>query len=130
MNTTTWFFFVVLFVFQCFGDSGDSCDNPIPLIPGVMQTHTTSSSGGVVADIGSCFKNYPSPGIFFSYTATISGEIDIEACGPNTNFDSDLLIWEGSGCVATSSCTYDDAGCSGDSPWYSGIYDYPVTQRN
>ena len=106
------------------------CDNPHILYENIMQTYTTSPTGASIEDVGNCtFITESSTGVYFSYTATFTGNVDIEVCGPNTNIDSDLYIWEGNGCMATTLCDYNDGGCSGeDTPFHAGIYNYPVDE--
>ena len=96
--------------------SNDNCAGATVVTCGTLYTGSTVNATNDVLPAVSCggidnTANGFYKGVWFRYTPTSSGEVLISSCG-QSNYDSYLRVYTGTGCGAITACVgYDNSGC-------------------
>lgn len=113
------------------GPANDNCATAIAVSEGVLTSGvtigaTTGGGGGCPGDpIGSCNGTMGND-VWYVFTASCSGMYEAHNCGPSTNFDTIIAVWDGSGgcgnlvevaCNDTGGCTLPGLGNVGMTTW-------------
>ena len=130
MNASRFFWVMVLMAMMLVSSNpiqaqgGDDCANAQLVAEG---THAVDNSASAVDGPNDCDSNMASD-VWFSYTASASGDATIETCGSaGTLDDTVLIVYDGAACpVAGDAClASDDDGCT--SPNFNSTVTLPVT---
>jgi formate dehydrogenase assembly factor FdhD len=110
----------------CNPPSTNSCSNPITITCGqLLITGTTSGAAQSVPNCGGLAFN-TSPGIWYRYTASLSGTVTLSTCNPLTNFDTKIVVYTGTCSNLTCHAAGDDSNCSSNNG-LSTILSFSVT---
>ncbi len=106
---------------------GDTCDTAIAVAPGSTPVDNSAQAADGPSD---CDSNMAAD-MWYSYTATLTGDATIETCGSaGTLDDTVLIVYDGAACpVAGDPClASDDDGCT--DPNFSSTVTIPVVSGN
>ena len=130
MNASRFFWVMALLAMTLIFSSpvqaqgGDDCANAQIVAEG---THAVDNTASAVDGPNDCDSNMAGD-VWFSYTASASGDATIETCGSaGTLDDTVLIVYDGAACpVAGDAClASDDDGCT--SPNFNSTVSMPVT---
>jgi hypothetical protein len=84
------------------------------VIPANGGTFTGTTTGGPIAQRGTCATGAAAPERIFQWTPTVSGKATIQTCGAGTNFDTLLYVRSGNCSTGTElACNNDACDVSG-----------------
>lgn len=86
----------------------DDCSQAVAVCPG---TYTGTTAGMTVDGSASCGSSSSTPDVWFKYTPTTSGTLELDLC----DSDYDTVLSVHSGCPGTSS---NEIGCNDDTDWF------------
>ncbi|MGE4618459.1 MAG: dockerin type I repeat-containing protein [Planctomycetota bacterium] len=110
------------------GGAGDDCIDAIVAVDGANAVDNTAATTGVDpisdAECPGTFIGQFVNDLWYSYTATSSGSMDVSTCDSIT-FDSDIAVYTGGcGTLTQIACNGDGTGCGAFTSLVSGV---PVT---
>lgn len=123
------------FTTTAMGQVNDECSGAVTLPSGVavsFDTTNATNSANPLPDASQCAASFLDWGtsnkdVWFTFTATQSGTVDISTCAAGS-FDTSIVLYTGSCAALTQvTCNGDGAGLTGCQGFYSFINDFAVT---